>query len=125
MGHITDTYHDIAGLGIEYLRNIYASSGLSIRPKTKLYKIETVKALAIAFGLDPDVILSKEAMQKPHRTIIDGTYQSNDPTMILSKAIKNSIIDEINSVETRTGKMVARARFELPSGAPEAPILDR
>ncbi len=97
MGHITNTYHDIAGLGIEYLRNIYASSGLSIRPKTQLNKIETVKALAIALGLDPDVILSKEALQKPHRTIIDGTYRTNDQTLILSKAIKKSIIEELKN----------------------------
>ena len=50
-------------------------------------KIETIKALAVTLGLDPDVILSKEALQKPHRTIIDGTYQTNDPTVILLKVI--------------------------------------
>ena len=97
MGHITDTYHDIASLGIERLRNIYASSGLGIRPKTQLSKMEAMKALAITLGLDPNVILSKEALQKPHRTIIDGTYQTNDQTMILSKAIKKSIIGELKN----------------------------
>ncbi len=56
-----------------------------------------MKALAIALGLDSDVILSKETIQKPHRTIIDGTYQNNDQTLILSKAIKKSIIDELKN----------------------------
>ena len=56
-----------------------------------------MKALAISLGLDPDVILSKEALQKPHRTIIDGTYPTNDQTMILSKAIKKSIIKELKN----------------------------
>jgi hypothetical protein len=69
---------------IEHIRNIYATSGLSIRPRTELNKIETIKALAITFGLDPNVILSKEALQKPHRTIIDGTQQETDPAKILS-----------------------------------------
>ena len=54
-----------------------------------------MKALAKTLGLDPDVILSKEALQKPHRTIIDGTYPADDQTLILSKAIKKSIIEEI------------------------------
>jgi len=33
MGHTVDTYHDIESLGIDKLRNIYASSGLCIRQK--------------------------------------------------------------------------------------------
>jgi hypothetical protein len=56
-----------------------------------------MKALAITLGLDPDVILSKEALQKPHRTIIDGTSQIDDQTLILSKAIKKSIIKELKT----------------------------
>jgi len=113
MGHITDTYHDITGLGIEHLRSVYASSGLSIRPKTQLNKIETIKALALTLGLDPDVILSKEALQKPHRTIIDGTYQTDDPTVILSKAIKKSLLEELK---------ISRNLY-LEQGSPGATVL--
>ena len=32
MGHTVDTYHDIQSKGIEFLRNVYASAGLSIKP---------------------------------------------------------------------------------------------
>src|SRR3990170_3537933 len=39
MGHTISTYNDIRMKGIEYLRNLYAASGLSVRPKTKLSKI--------------------------------------------------------------------------------------
>ncbi len=132
MGHITDTYHDIAGLGIEHLRNLYASSGLSIRPKTELNKIETMKALARTLGLDPDVILSKEALQRPHRTIIDGTYQTNDQALILSKEIKKSIIEELKNsrnsnlehgspgeIRTRVGGSKALYPCPLDDRAPE------
>lgn len=100
---------------IEHLRNIYATSGLSIRPRTELNKIETIKALAITFGLDPNVILSKEALQKPHRTIIDGTQQETDPAKILSKAIKEALIEELSIRESGVRSLVARERFELVS----------
>jgi site-specific recombinase XerD len=35
MGHTIDTYHDIHSKGVEFIRNIYATSGLSIAPKSK------------------------------------------------------------------------------------------
>jgi hypothetical protein len=38
MGHTVRTYNDIRMKGIEYLSNLYASSGLSIRPKMKVSK---------------------------------------------------------------------------------------
>jgi len=43
MGHKIDRYHDIEMKGVEFLRNSYISSGLSIRPKTRLSKIEALK----------------------------------------------------------------------------------
>ena len=122
MGHVTDTYHDMTNQ-IERLRNVYASSGLSIRPRTELNKIETIKALAVAFGLDPNVILSREALQMPYRTIIDGTYQETDPVKILSQAIKKTIIEELKIGESGVRSLVARARFELASEGPKPSIL--
>ena len=43
MGHTISTYHDIKMKGIEYLRGIYAASGLSIKPKTRVSKIDCCK----------------------------------------------------------------------------------
>ena len=34
MGHPVDTYHDIQMKGVEFLRNIYASAGFSITPRS-------------------------------------------------------------------------------------------
>lgn len=34
MGHSVSTYHDIQMKGVEFLRNVYTASGLSIRPKS-------------------------------------------------------------------------------------------
>ena len=47
--------------GIEFLRDLYASSGLSIKPKTKISKIEQLRLIIEAWRMDPNEILSKEA----------------------------------------------------------------
>lgn len=97
MGHVTDTYNDVQSLGIEHLRQLYASSGLSIRTKTEVSKLELLRGVVMSLGLDPDKILSREAMVKPHRTIIDPTGNHQSEMQVLSKAIKNSIIEEIKT----------------------------
>ena len=97
MGHVTDTYNDIESVGIEYLRELYRNSGLSIRPHTKLNKIETLKGVILALGLDPNEVLSREAMVKPHRTIIDPTQRQDSDFRILSKTIRKTLIDELKN----------------------------
>jgi hypothetical protein len=57
--------------GIEFLRGIYAGSGISIRPKTQLSKIDQIKIMIEAWGMDSNKILSKEALAMPRRTVID------------------------------------------------------
>ena len=53
MGHTVDTYHDIQSIGIDKLRNVYASSGLSIRKKTQISKIDTLKEMIRASRHEP------------------------------------------------------------------------
>ena len=95
MGHTISTYHDIRMKGIEFLRNIYASSGLSIKPKTQANKIEMLKTLVETLGLDPNKVLSQEALIKPHRTIIDNTQRITEQETILARAIKQALLKEI------------------------------
>ncbi|NIO76959.1 MAG: tyrosine-type recombinase/integrase, partial [Armatimonadetes bacterium] len=71
MGHTISTYHDIKMKGIEFLRGIYIASGLSIKPKTRISKIDALKEIIRAWGLNPDEILTKKALTEPHRTVID------------------------------------------------------
>jgi hypothetical protein len=73
MGHTIDTYDDIQSLGIDRLRNIYASAGLSIRRKTKLSKIDALKEIIAAWGMNPEQILARNV-------IIDGaaTYKTSE-----------------------------------------------
>ena len=95
MGHTIDTYHDIKMKGIEFLRNIYAASGLSIRPKTQISKIEALKEIIRALGLNPEEILTKEAMSTPHRTIISSEEVENKQIKILCNALKAEMKKEL------------------------------
>jgi site-specific recombinase XerD len=97
MGHVLSTYEDLQMKGIEFLRNIYAASGMSIRPKTKLSKIETLKEICRSWGLNPEQILTKEAMLQPHRTVISNSLADTDNNEIqtLSAALKDMMREEL------------------------------
>ena len=45
MGHTINTYHDIQSLGIDKLRTVYAASGLAIRQKTQISKVDALKEI--------------------------------------------------------------------------------
>lgn len=92
MGHTVSTYNDIRMKGIEFLRNLYASSGLSIRPKTKVFQIDPLKAIIEAWGMDPNKILSREALAMPHRTVVSSEQRQIE---VLGQALKQAIIKEL------------------------------
>lgn len=51
MGHKIDKYYDVKMNGIEFLRGIYAKSGLAIKPPNVWEKTIALKAIARAWGL--------------------------------------------------------------------------
>ena len=61
----------------------------------KVSKIDMVKAFAQGLGLDPEEILSREALARPHRTILSGQEREQEDFQILSHAIKDLIKQEI------------------------------
>ncbi|MFB0523489.1 MAG: tyrosine-type recombinase/integrase [Candidatus Bathyarchaeia archaeon] len=95
MGHTISTYNDIRMKGVEYLRDLYASSGLSIQPKTKVTKIEKLRMFAESLGLDPDEVLSKDALTKPHRTTI--VNREHLQIEVLNQALKEAILKELKT----------------------------
>jgi cell division protein FtsX len=80
--------------GIEFLRNLYAQSGLSIRPKTKISKIDTLKMFVESLGLNPDEVLSKDALSMPNRTIVDP---ESHQIKVLNEALKHAILKELRN----------------------------
>ncbi len=62
MGHVVDTYNDIQSKGIEFLRNIYNAAGLAIKAKLKVSKIDALKEIIRAWGMNPEQLLTRNAL---------------------------------------------------------------
>ena len=99
MGHVVSIYHDIQSKGIEFLRNIYASSGLSIKPKPKGWELDALKAFARGLGLEPEKVLTQAAMAESHRTYAGAEDREEAQTRALSIAIKELIKKELLASE--------------------------
>jgi hypothetical protein len=93
MGHTISTHNDIRMKGVEFLRNLYASSGLCIRPKTRLSKVDQLKVFVESLGLNPNQVLSKDALVIPHRTFVESEERTIE---VLNQALKQAIIKELN-----------------------------
>lgn len=104
MGHTISTYHDIEMKGIEYLRGIYAASALSIKPKTRINKLDALKEIIRAWGLNPDEILTKEALTRPNATIISRDQTEERQLHQLSSALKQELLKEIREEQYATAK---------------------
>jgi pyrroloquinoline quinone (PQQ) biosynthesis protein C len=76
------------------LRGVYAASGLYIKPKTKPNRIEMLKEMVRALGLNPEEILTKEASSMPHRTVITGGRDESQIEALL-KALKQKLKQEL------------------------------
>ena len=85
----------LADKGIEYLRGIYATSGLSIKPKTRVSKLDALKEIIRAWGLNPEEILTRDALTKPHATIISREQVEESQLHQLSKALKQQLLKEM------------------------------
>jgi hypothetical protein len=95
MGHTISTYHDIQMKGIEYLRGIYAASGLSIKPKTRVSKIDALKEIIRAWGLNPEEILTRDALTRPNATVIGREKLEENQLHQLSIALKQQLLKEV------------------------------
>jgi len=95
MGHTISTYHDIQMKGVEFLRGIYMASSLSIKPKTRVSKIDALKEIIRAWGLNPDEILTRDALTQPHRTIIGRDQAEESQINQLTIALKQQILKEL------------------------------
>ncbi len=98
MGHTISTYHDIQMKGIEFLRGVYAASGIGIRPKTKASRIEILKEMVRAIGFNPEEILTRDALKEPHRTVVSSKMETSriqiDALMsTLRKGLKQELVN--------------------------------
>jgi site-specific recombinase XerD len=94
MGHTIDTYHDIQSVGIEKLRAIYASAGLTIRPKAQASKVDALKEIIRAWGLNPEQLLAKNAFTEGAITINTNEELEKQQLKVLANELKLLIKQE-------------------------------
>jgi hypothetical protein len=95
MGHTISTYHDIQSKGVEFLRGLYANSGLRIRPKGSLTPKEQLRAIARGFGLNPEEAARLLTSSEPHRTYVSREEQEEHEIRVLCDAITERIKEKI------------------------------
>lgn len=95
MGHTIDTYEDVQSLGVDKLRSLYVTASLAIRTKTKLNRIEQLKEIIRSWGINPEEILSKDAMTKSNQFIETQEQTENHQLTLLSQELKELIKREV------------------------------
>ncbi|MGD0494710.1 MAG: site-specific integrase [Candidatus Bathyarchaeia archaeon] len=85
---VKDRYHDVRMKGVEYLRGVYTTSGIRIRPRIKMNKIDALKEILQTWGLNPQKILTREALTQITPTTKQEQADNRD-TLISSKASQN------------------------------------
>jgi site-specific recombinase XerD len=96
MGHTVDTYNDIQSIGIDKLRFIYAAAGLLIKPKTQVSKIDALKEIIRAYGMNPEQILTRDALTQGATT--EKLDVSESQLAILRQQLRQLIKNDIASV---------------------------
>jgi hypothetical protein len=96
MGHTVDTYNDIQSVGIDKLRIVYAAAGLSIKPKTQVSKLDMLKEMMRAYGMNPEEFLTRNALTKG--AITEKQDQENYQLAILRSQLRQLIRDDTPSV---------------------------
>ena len=66
-------------------------------PKTKVSKVEALKEIIRAWGLNPEKILTREALTQEAVTVLGVENQENSQLAILSRALRDLIRQEAAS----------------------------
>jgi len=90
-----DTYHDIQSKGVEFLRNIYTAAGLAIKPSGSHTKLDMLKELMRAWGLEPEKVLTREALAEPHRTYATSEDREKEEIRLLGLALRENLKKEL------------------------------
>jgi hypothetical protein len=94
MGHVVDTYQDIQSLGIEPLRKAYRAAGLCIQKKMQVSKIEALKEIIRAYGMNSEQILTREALSDGAATHRSPEDFENHQLAVLRSQLKHLIRQE-------------------------------
>src|SRR5207249_10877188 len=93
---------DVQSVGIEKLRQEYAASWLSIKPQTKISKLDTIKEIIRAIGEDPEKLFTREALTEQAITNLTPEEYGNHHIKILQKYIRQLLQQASQSVDSET-----------------------
>ena len=79
---------------MEKLRNVYAASAFSIRPKTRVGEIEALREIIRAWGLNPEKALTREALSQGATVRINAEEREDRDLQVLSRALRGLIRQE-------------------------------
>jgi len=106
MGHKVCNYHDIKMKGVEYLRGIYLTSGIGIQPKIRLNKIDVLKEIMCAWGLNPEELLTRKALEQSQATAINQNQPKNQQFPLDTSAL-DRISEQIRRKPARTAELIS------------------
>jgi hypothetical protein len=75
--------------------NVYASAGLSIKPRTGVTRIDMLREMMRAWGLEPEKILTREALAEPHRSYLSPDAREKQQMQLLAVALRDSLKKEL------------------------------
>ena len=109
MGHRLSTYNTIETKGIDFLRNIYATTNLRILPKEKASMADVLKEIIKSRGEDPAKYLKRRVIAG--RDIVSG----DDETEVYARAVWEMLRKElVDSLGDRPGDMLSILRNSSP-----------
>jgi hypothetical protein len=82
--------------------NIYSSAGLSIKPRSAVTKIDMLKEMIRAWGLEPEKILTRETPAEPHRAYASSEEREQEEMRLLGFALKDSLKKELLACFSQT-----------------------
>ena len=89
MAHVNDTYHDVQGLGVEFLRDRYAKSGFSICPKGQVDRSKIMEAIGSI--IDKALLPTTDPGVYPHRT---NVVQKPQARLVL-ETLRDAVMGEL------------------------------
>ena len=82
----------LQSLSTDKLRTIYSSSGLAIKPKARINKVEVLKEIIRAWSMNPKQVIAREALTQGATT--NTAELENHQLTVLASQLKQLIRDE-------------------------------
>ena len=77
--------------GIDKLRTVYSVSGLCIRQKTQISKLQTAKEMIRTLGMNPEQLMTKEALAEGATTYRNEEDLENHQLAVLTSHLRQLI----------------------------------